>query len=282
MLQKDELMKDIQNSIDKRRIPIQKVGIKGLRYPITVLDRANKTQNTVAEINMYVDLPHHFKGTHMSRFIEIINKFHGAISFEKIENILEQMIKVFRSQTSHIEIRFPYFIEKTAPVSGLKSLMDYECSFIAGMVTDKKKNRLDLVLEVGVPVTMVCPCSKAISKQGAHNQRSKITVRVRSRKLIWIEELIEIAESEGSAPVYALLKREDEKFVTEHAYANPRFAEDAVRGVAVKLAKDPRILWYEVESENMESIHNHNAYALVSSSLQKKRNFKVFSCTAKN
>lgn len=262
-------MKDIQNSIDTRRVPIQKVGIRGLRYPIVVLDRANKSQHTVARINMYVDLPHHFKGTHMSRFIEIMNKCHGAISFAKIENILEQMINVFQCQTSHIEIRFPYFIEKTAPVSGSKALMNYECAFIAEMITSKKKKKLDLVLEVSVPVTMVCPCSKAISKYGAHNQRSKITIRVRSTKLVWIEDLIEIAESSASAPVYALLKRKDEKYVTEHAYVNPKFAEDAVRGVAVKLARDPRIIWYHVESENMESIHNHNAYAMVSSSKEK-------------
>ncbi|MDD4871469.1 MAG: GTP cyclohydrolase FolE2 [Kiritimatiellae bacterium] len=256
-------LKDIQNSIDVRRTPVQKVGIRNLRYPILVLDRRNASQDTVATINMFVDLPHRFKGTHMSRFVEIINHCRGRVSVHQIGNILKTMIKKFESVTAHIDIRFPYFIEKSAPVSGAKSLMDYDCAFLAAMDAKKKRNPLDLILEVAVPVTTLCPCSKEISKYGAHNQRSKITIQVRTLKLVWLEDLIEIAESAASAPLYSLLKREDEKSVTETAYKNPRFAEDIVRSVAVRLRADPRISWYQVETENFESIHNHNAYALV-------------------
>jgi len=257
-------LRDVQNSIDIRRIPVQKVGIKNLRYPILVLDRRNTSQNTVATINMFVDLPHRFKGTHMSRFIEIINHCRGSVSVRQIGSILKAMIEKFDSETAHIDIRFPYFIEKAAPVSGAKSLMDYDCAFLASMDARKRRNPLDLILEVSVPVTTLCPCSKEISKYGAHNQRSRITIQVRTLKLVWLEDLIEIAEAAASAPLYSLLKREDEKSVTETAYKNPKFAEDIVRSVAMRLRVDPRISWYQVETENFESIHNHNAYALVS------------------
>lgn len=256
-------MKDIQNTLDGRNIPVQKAGIKDLRYPIVVLDRRNRSQHTVAAINMFVDLPHNFKGTHMSRFVEIINQSHGKISVHEIGGILKAMLDRFDSKTAHLEIRFPYFIEKTAPVSGATSLMDYGCAFFATMNAEKGEDGLDLILEAGVPVTTVCPCSKEISIHGAHNQRSIITIQIRSRQLVWLEDLIEIAESESSAPLFSLLKREDEKQVTEQAYENPKFAEDVVRAIAVRLKADPRISWYHVESENFESIHNHNAYALV-------------------
>ncbi|OGV65114.1 MAG: GTP cyclohydrolase [Lentisphaerae bacterium RIFOXYA12_FULL_48_11] len=256
-------LKDVQNSLDIRKVPVQKVGIRNLRYPILVLDRRNASQNTVATINMFVDLPHKFKGTHMSRFIEIINHCRGRISVQQIGAILNAMIDKFESETAHIDIRFPYFIEKAAPVSGARSLMDYDCGFIAAMNATNKGNPLDLILEVAVPVTTLCPCSKEISKYGAHNQRSKVTIQVRTLKLVWLEDLIEIAESAASAPLYSLLKREDEKSVTEKAFENPRFAEDIVRSVAVKLRADRRVSWYQVETENFESIHNHNAYALV-------------------
>jgi GTP cyclohydrolase I len=176
------------------------------------------------------------------------------------------MISRFDSSNAHVEIRFPYFVEKRAPVSGARSLMDFECAFLASMKAGPGKHSMDLVLEVAVPVNTLCPCSREISARGAHNQRSIVTVRVRTGRLVWLEDLIEIAEAEASAPLYSMLKREDEKFVTEQAYSNPRFVEDVVRGVAVKLRRDRRITWYEVESENLESIHNHNAYALVRSS----------------
>ncbi|MFC1497040.1 GTP cyclohydrolase FolE2 [Verrucomicrobiota bacterium] len=256
-------MKDVQNSHDDRKVPIHKVGIKNLRYPVVVMDRQNESQHTVATVNMFVDLPHHFKGTHMSRFVEIINQYRGRIAVQEIGAILKAMLERFESETAHIEIRFPYSIEKTAPVSGVKSLMDYDCAFLATMNVSDGDNSLDLILEAGVPVTTVCPCSKEISEYGAHNQRSRIVIQVRSRKLVWLEDLIELAEAEASAPLYSMLKREDEKYLTEHAYENPRFAEDVVRSIAVRMRKDPRITWYQVETENLESIHNHNAYAQV-------------------
>ena len=256
-------MKDIQNASDDRNIPIQKVGIRGLRYPVVVMDRRCKSQHTVATISMFVDLPHNFKGTHMSRFVEIMNHCRGKISVHEIEAILKTMLERFDSETAHLEIRFPYFVEKHAPVSGTASLMDYECGFLASATTRGGEMQVDLILETRVPVTTLCPCSKEISDYGAHNQRSIIALQVRSHKLVWLEDMIELAESAASAPLYPLLKREDEKAVTELAYDNPRFAEDIVRGVASHLEQDERIQWYQVETENLESIHNHSAYALV-------------------
>ncbi len=256
-------MKDVQNTPDIRHTPIQKVGIKNLKHPVVVLDMANVSQHTIATVNMFVDLPHNFKGTHMSRFVEIVKQCHGNISVREIGAILNSMIDRLDSQTAHIELRFPYFIKKTAPVSGSESLMDYDCSFRASLNAVNHERKLDLVVEARVPVTTVCPCSKEISKYGAHNQRSIITVRIRATKLVWIEELIQIAEQEASSPVYPLLKREDEKYVTEQAYDNPKFAEDVVRDVSVRLKNDSRILWHQVESENFESIHNHSAYAQI-------------------
>jgi len=258
-------MKDIQNNHDDRRIPIKKAGIKHLRYPIVVLDRKNKSQHTVADLNMYVDLPHNFKGTHMSRFVEIINSFQGKVSVHKLDHLLKEMIQKFDSEIAHLEIKFPYFLEKTAPVSGSVSQMKYDCALTAALDATKKDGNkgIDLIMEVAVPVTTLCPCSKEISDKGAHNQRSVVTIKCRTNALVWLEELIEVAESEASSPIYPLLKREDEKKVTEMAYDNPRFAEDIVRGIAVKLKKDSRITWFEVETENFESIHDHNAYAQV-------------------
>lgn len=256
-------MKDIQSRQDKRKIPINKVGIKRLHYPVTVLDRQNKSQDTTAMISMYVDLPHQFKGTHMSRFVEILNDHHGRVSVEEMEDILVKMREKFDCRSVHLEMKFPYFLEKAAPASGATGLVDYDCAFYASLETVRGKTKFDLVIEAAVPVTMLCPCSKEISDRGAHNQRSVITIQVRSRSLVWLEEIIEIAEKAASSPVYALLKRRDEKAVTEGAYDRPRFAEDAVREVAMKLKKDRRVSWYQVESENQESIHNHSAYAMV-------------------
>lgn len=265
------MLKDIQNSPDDRQIPIWKAGIKNLLYPIDVLDRENKVQHTVARVSLYVDLPHHFKGTHMSRFVAILNEQRGKISLHNIGAILRTMIDRFDCSTAHLEIRFPYFVEKAAPVSKTKSLMDYQCAFLASFDSKREPHApstalgtgQDLIVEVVVPVATLCPCSKEISDQGAHSQRSWITLRVRSHELVWIEELIAIAEAEASSGLYSLLKREDEKKVTEQAYARPRFAEDMARAVAQKLQRDKRIIWFQVESENMESIHNHNAYAMV-------------------
>ena len=257
------MLKDIQNQHDDRQIPVRKAGIKNLLYPVDVLDRENKVQHTVARVSLFVDLPHHFKGTHMSRFVEVLNEQRGKISLRNIGAILRTMTDRFDCTTAHLEIRFPYFVEKTAPVSKTRSLMDYQCAFLASFDRKHAPHAQDLIVEIVVPVATLCPCSKAISEHGAHSQRSWITLRVRSHELVWIEELIAIAEAEASSGLYSLLKREDEKQVTEQAYARPRFAEDMARAVAHKLRQDKRITWFQVESENMESIHNHNAYAMV-------------------
>jgi len=249
---------DIQSLKDHRNIEINKVGVKSIRYPITVLDKKNGTQHTIATINMYVNLPHHFKGTHMSRFIEILNRYRQGINITNISTIMNDMKKSLRAESAHMEIEFPYFIEKHAPVTKAKSLMEYTCKFWGS-----HNDRLDIIVGVEVPITTLCPCSKEISKKGAHNQRSMVTVKIRFKKIFWIEDLIKIVEQSASSEVYAILKRPDEKYVTEKAYDNPMFVEDVVRNVAGKLRKDQNINWFSVESENIESIHNHNAYAFI-------------------
>jgi GTP cyclohydrolase IB len=249
---------DVQRTHDTRRVPISKVGVKDISYPIVVMDKNRSVQHTVARVNMYVDLPHHFKGTHMSRFIEILNTYREKIALDKMETILQEMKEKLGASSAHLEIEFPYFIEKRAPVSGAKSLMEYTCEFKASLAAD-----FDFILGVKVPVTSLCPCSKELSSFGAHNQRSIMTVQVRYREFLWIEDLIEVIESCGSSPVYSLLKREDEKFVTEHAYQNPRFVEDMVRDATLKLSAMDPITWFSVEAENFESIHKHSAYAAV-------------------
>ena len=249
-------IKDIQSQPDFRKIAIDKVGVKDISYPIVVLDKKNKFQHTIASVNMYVDLPHHFKGTHMSRFIEILNEHRGEITVKNFPDILAKMKKRFNAQTAHMEVGFPYFIEKAAPVSKAKGLMEYRCRF-TGSLGDKK----DFVLEITVPVTTLCPCSKEISRKGAHNQRGIVKVNLRFKGFIWIEDIIKIIEASASSQVYSLLKRPDERYVTEHAYDNPRFVEDVVREVASKLEALKGIIWFSIEAENLESIHNHSAYA---------------------
>lgn len=262
-------MKDIQNLPDYRNIKIDKVGIKNLKLPIVVQDRKNETQTTVADVNFYVDLPHQFKGTHMSRFVEILNDYRDqAIDICRIQEILQTARKKLKAEKAHLELTFPYFIEKKAPVSGAPGLIDYNCTVSAAL---NGSDNIDLLLTVRVPVTSVCPCSKEISKHGAHNQRSLVTLSVRYNDFIWLEELIRTVEDEGSCEVYSLLKREDEKYVTETAYENPVFVEDIVRGVTEKLSRDHRIDWFTIESENLESIHNHNAYALIERDLKAER-----------
>lgn len=251
-------MPDLQKSPDTRNIAIDKVGVKDIRYPIVVMDKRKVHQQTVARINMYVDLPHHFKGTHMSRFIEILNQHHGEISIERMDTILAEMKQHLEASCAHLELEFPYFIEKQAPASGARSLMEYQCRMAASLGDD-----YDFVLGVTVPVTSLCPCSREISARGAHNQRSAVKVEIRYRRHIWLEDLIEWVEQCGSAPVYALLKREDEKVLTEQAYDNPMFVEDVVRAVTERLQREADIVWFRVECENFESIHNHSAYALV-------------------
>jgi len=251
-------MKDIQNQKDDRNIDIDKVGIKEIRYPITVRDKEIKTQQTVALINMYVNLPRNYKGTHMSRLIEILNEHNRSISIQNLSDILLTMKKRLNAESAHIEISFPYFIMKSSPVTHSQGLMEYQCTF-KGSINKGK----DLVVMINVPITTLCPCSKEISSYGAHNQRGEIRLQVRFNKFVWIEDLIKLAEGCASCDVYSVLKREDEKYVTERAYQNPKFVEDVVRDVAKELEKDPNITWFAVESENFESIHNHNAYAYI-------------------
>ena len=250
---------DVQGSEDRRRLAIDKVGIKAIRHPVKVAERAGGVQHTVALFNMYVALPHQFKGTHMSRFVDILNAHEREISVPSFKQMLAEMVVRLEAQAGHVEMNFPYFINKAAPVSKVESLIDYDVSFIG----DIKDGKTSLTLKVVVPVTSLCPCSKQISDYGAHNQRSHVTIWARSQSFVWIEELVEIAERNASSELYGLLKRPDEKFVTERAYDNPKFVEDLVRDVAASLNADARIEWYRVESENFESIHNHSAYAMI-------------------
>lgn len=251
-------MKDVQNQRDTRNIPIDKVGIKNLRYPITVRDRRDGRQHTVASINMYVDLPHEYKGTHMSRFVEMLHLLKIEISLKKFSALLEQMKTYLDAASAHIEIAFPYFIEKKAPISEVPGLMDYTCRIIG---TSDRSNQVDLVSEVNVPISSVCPCSKEISDAGAHNQRGEVKLQTRFNRFIWLEDMIELVESCASCDVFSVLKRVDEKEVTERSYGNPKFVEDIVRDIAARLMQDSNITWYSVSAENFESIHNHSAYA---------------------
>src|SRR4051794_37832690 len=250
---------DKQSERDHRDLRIDKVGVRGLRFPIQAKDKAHAVQNTVATIGMFVDLPKEFKGTHMSRFIEVLNAHGKIVHVENMTDILFAMQEKFHAATSHLEMEFPYFMVKKAPVSGMDGVMDY----VARFETTACHKEIDFVLTVKAMVTTLCPCSKAIAAYGAHNQRGEVTVQIRSRKAVWIEDLIAIIEKSGSSELYALLKRQDEKTVTERAYDNPVFVEDLVRNVALKLNAHPDVTWYKVEAENQESIHNHNAYACI-------------------
>ncbi|PYI81693.1 MAG: GTP cyclohydrolase I FolE2 [Verrucomicrobia bacterium] len=253
------IMHDKQNERDDRELRIDKVGVRGLRFPIQIRDKAHSVQNTIATIGMFVDLPKEFKGTHMSRFIEVLNAHGGMVHVENIPDILSAMQKKLKSASAHLEMEFPFFLVKRAPVSGKESMMDYTARFDATACGKK----IDFVLTVKAQVTTLCPCSKAISAYGAHNQRGEVIVQLRSTKAIWIEDVIAMIESSASSELYALLKRQDEKAVTERAYENPVFVEDMVRNVALKLKAHPDVTWYKVEAENQESIHNHNAYASI-------------------
>jgi len=249
---------DIQNGKANHPLVIDHVGIKGIKYPISVYDKKRGFQHTVAQIAMYVDLPSHYKGTHMSRFIEILSKVNGEISVNRIKEILNTMKIKLNAQKSKIEFHFPYFIEKTAPISHSKAFIDYDC-----ILTATLSSTFNYTLSVIVPVHSLCPCSKEISENSAHNQRSFVTITIEAKTVIWIEDLVEIAEKNSSSPLYSYLKRSDEKYVTEYSYAHPMFVEDIVRAIANDLQKIPQIKYFKVEAENMESIHNHNAYASI-------------------
>ena len=251
-------VEDVQAHADTRRLPINRVGIKDISHPVRLKDRSAGEQHTIATFNMYVSLPHNFKGTHMSRFVEILHA-EREISVESFRGMLRAMTERLEADTGHIEMSFPFFVMKKAPVSGVESLMDYRASLIG----EHRQGHTEMWLRVAVPVTSLCPCSKRISDYGAHNQRSHVTITAKVRSHMWIEELIGIAESEASCELYGLLKRPDEKYVTELAYDNPKFVEDLVRDVATRLNDDERVAAYVVEAENFESIHNHSAYARI-------------------
>jgi len=255
----DLLIPDVQSAADDRRLAIDRVGIKSIRHPVRIGDKSGGVQHTVAVFNMYVHLPHDFKGTHMSRFVEILNSHEREISVESFEIILREMVERLEAQAGRIEMSFPYFINKAAPVSGVQSLLDYEVTFVGEI----EQGRYRFTMTVQVPVTSLCPCSKEISEYGAHNQRSHVTVTARTRGFLWIEELIRVCEEQASSELFGLLKRPDEKYVTEKAYDNPKFVEDIVRDIAAVLNADDRIEAYTVEAENFESIHNHSAYAFI-------------------
>src|ERR1022692_2887596 len=250
---------DKQSERDHRELRIDKVGVRGLRFPIQIRDKAHSVQNTVATIGMFVDLPKEFKGTHMSRFVEVLNAHGNIIHVENIADILQAMRQKLNAATAHLEMEFPFFMTKKSPVSRQESLMDYVARFDASACGTE----MDFVLTVKTHVTTLCPCSKAIAKYGAHNQRGLVTVALRSRQIVWIEDVIAMVEASASSELFALLKRQDEKAVTERAYENPVFVEDLVRNVALRLNAHPLVTWYKVEAENFESIHNHNAYACI-------------------
>jgi len=252
-------IEDVQGRADSRRLPINRVGVKDIFHPVRIRDRSGGEQHTIANFNMYVALPHDFKGTHMSRFVEVLHAHEREISVESFRGMLHEMTARLDATSGHVEMRFPYFVTKRAPVSGVASLMNYEASLI-GEIRD---GRVEMWVRVLVAATSLCPCSKRISDRGAHNQRSHTTITARVREHLWIEELIDIVEQEASCELYGILKRPDEKHVTERAYDNPKFVEDMVRDVAVRLNADERVRAYVVESENFESIHNHSAYALI-------------------
>ncbi len=258
-------MVDVQGLEDTRRIAINRVGIKSIRHPVKILDRTGGIQHTIAVFNMYVSLPHNFKGTHMSRFVEILNSHEREISVENFPVMLREMVRKLEAETGHIEMNFPYFINKSAPVSGVQSLIDYDVTLIGEIC----HGEIASTIKVVVPVTSLCPCSKKISERGAHNQRSHVTVTAKILQHVWIEEIVQLVESQASCELYGLLKRPDEKFVTERAYDNPKFVEDMVRDVAARLNAENRIHSFIVESENFESIHNHSAYALIENTKRK-------------
>ncbi len=252
-------MIDVQNQ-PGNGMDIDKVGICDVSYPIEVLDKNQEKQHTIANINMYVDLPHHFKGTHMSRFIEVLNQYRGEITVRNMGEILRTVTQTLNARSAHMELSFKYFIEKSAPVTGAKSLMGYDCRFIGSYALNRVE---DFVLEMTIPVMNLCPCSKEISQTAAHNQRSQVTVQLRFNDFVWIEDVIALVEQSASCDLYALLKRPDEKYVAERAYENPRFVEDIVRIIAEELLANPCVTWFSVKAINFESIHNHNAYAYI-------------------
>ena len=251
---------DTQNEKDTRNLAINRVGVKSVRYPLSIKDRDGSEQHTVATLSLAVDLPKEYKGTHMSRFVEALNEAQTPLEVGTMVGLPKSLLERLPAQKAHVDLRFPFFRSKPAPVTQKAGLLDYEVQFD---IETTREGETDLTLTVYVPVTTLCPCSKAISEYGAHNQRGTVTFAVKMKSPIWIEDLIELVETSASAELYSLLKREDEKFVTEQAYENPVFVEDLVRNVATKAIAHPEITAFKVEAENYESIHNHNAYAVI-------------------
>jgi GTP cyclohydrolase IB len=260
------ILRDVQSMFDPRNIDIDKVGVKNVKYPIVVLDKVNGTQHTIADINMYVSLPRNHKGTHMSRFVEILHTHKNMINMKDFPAILKEMKERLNAESAHMEVHFPYFIRKDAPVSGTQGYLEYNCGFVGHL--DQFNVMKDFTVSVSVPVTTLCPCSKEISDWGAHNQRGIVTVAVQFKRFFWIEDLIAIIEKCSSCDIYSVLKRQDEKFVTEKAFENPKFVEDVVRDVAERLATESNFTYFLIEAENFESIHNHSAYAYLESKKQ--------------
>lgn len=253
-------LKDTQNQPDDRQLAIDRVGVKGLRFPVEVRDKDGSMQRTVATCALAVDLPEHYKGTHMSRFVEALNSHGGCLDVRSMASLPKELLERLDAFKAHVEFEFPFFRQKEAPITGGKGLLDYQVRF---EVEADKEDNMDFVVTVMVPVATLCPCSKEISDRGAHNQRGVVTYSVRFHEPIWIEDLIKLVEQSASCELYSLLKRPDEKAVTEQAYDNPVFVEDLVRNVASRSNQHDDIVWYRVEAENFESIHNHNAYAVI-------------------
>ncbi|WP_029898374.1 GTP cyclohydrolase FolE2 [Desulfohalovibrio reitneri] len=259
-------MEDVQSGPSEVAMPIDRVGVKGLKHPLTIRDRKRGSQNTVAEVDLSADLPARFKGTHMSRFVEALGEFKGDLDRSTLETFLADLADKLEADSAHARFRFPYFLRQSAPATGSPGLMHYECVLDG----EWRRGALTFTLEVAVPVMTVCPCSKAIAEEGAHSQRAVVRIRCRFEGFVWLEELIKLAEASASCRVYSVLKREDEKMVTETAFANPRFVEDVVRGCAQGLAGDGRFTWFRVEVESFESIHNHSAFASIERTLRPK------------
>ena len=251
-------MRDVQKELDQRNIQIDRVGVKGVSYPIILMDKDNKTQNTIASVSMSVMLPREYRGTHMSRFIEALEEFHGRVSPTNLESFTKRLCEKLHASESSVSFEFPYYFRKNAPVSGIESFSKCDVNLQASY--EEGKN-FDMIIGLKLNVQTLCPCSKEISCNGAHNQRALVSLNVRCNKLVWFEELITVIESSASAPLFTLLKREDEKFVTELAYANPRFVEDVIREIALNLDNEERITWYSANVTSYESIHNHDAFA---------------------
>ena len=252
-------LQDTQSKVDVRNIPISRVGIKDIKYPLKISDRDGVAQSVIGNFIMSVGLPHDVKGTHMSRFVKILQDQADIINIENFQDLVKNTTNILDSESAYISVDFTYFKKKAAPVSKVESLLDYSVNFTCEI----KNNIVNKYLKVTVPVTSLCPCSKNISDYGAHNQRSHISAHIKIEDTVWIDDVIEMLENQASCQIYGLLKRPDEKYVTEEAYDNPKFVEDMVRDIAAHFAEDKRVLEYIVESENFESIHNHSAYAQI-------------------